>query len=278
MTIFDGILYGIIQGIAEFLPISSSGHLALINAFFGDGASSNFTFEILLHMSTLFAVCIMYYKDIWLLIKSFISLVKKLFTGKIKQGLDSGEKLFVMLCITTLPLILSAMFDKLINFEDLLRGYIWVIGALLIINGVILFVGDRMAKGDTTIDDFTYKKTLGVGMIQMFAVLPGISRSGSTITGGMALGLDREQAVKFSFLMSLPAVLGATVLELPEFFGGGIDRADTIPVLAGAVTALIVGMLAIKLLQIVAKKNKFGIFSVYCIIVGITAIIYDILC
>lgn len=276
MSIFDGILYGIIQGIAEFLPISSSGHLALINAMFG-GEGSNFTFEILLHMATFFAVCIMYYKDVWTVIKSIFSLLKKLFTGRIKEGLDSGEKLFLMLCITTLPLVFIALVDQVINFEDALRNYLWVIGMLLIINGVILFVGDRMGKGTLTVEEFTYKNTVFVGLMQMFSVLPGISRSGTSITGGVAFGLKREEAVRFSFLMSLPAVFGATVLELPEFFRGGIDSAETVPVIVGALTALIVGMGAIKLLQIIAKKDKFGFFAMYCILVGITAIVFDIL-
>jgi undecaprenyl-diphosphatase len=276
MNIFDAVFYGIVQGIAEFLPISSSGHLALMQNFFSKGESSNFAFNIALHFATLLSVCIVYRKDVYAIIKGFFSLVKKLFTGKIKQSLNEGERLFLMLCIATAPLVPV----KLLGFDEYveaLTGISWVIGGLLIINGVMLFVGDRLKNSNLAVKDGGYLRPLGVGVVQaIIGVMPGISRSGSTITGGRILGYSRESAVKFSFLMSIPAILGASVLELPDMFSQGMGTDMIAPLLVGAAVAAVVGFFAIKLLQYLATKN-FTVFSVYCIAVGAIAIVADII-
>ena len=276
MNIFDAVFYGIVQGIAEFLPISSSGHLALMQNFFSKGESSNFAFNIALHFATLISVCIVYRKDVYAIIKGFFSLVKKLFTGNIKQSLNEGERLFLMLCIATAPLVPV----KLLGFDEYveaLTGISWVIGGLLIINGVMLFVGDRLKNSNLAVKDGGYLRPLGVGVVQaIFGVMPGISRSGSTITGGRILGYSRESAVKFSFLMSIPAILGASVLELPDMFSQGMGTDMIAPLLVGAAVAAVVGFFAIKLLQYLATKN-FTVFSVYCIAVGAIAIVADII-
>lgn len=276
MNIFDAVFYGIVQGIAEFLPISSSGHLALMQNFFSKGESSNFAFNIALHFATLISVCIVYRKDVYAIVKGFFSLVKKLFTGKIKQSLNEGERLFLMLCIATAPLVPV----KLLGFDEYveaLTGISWVIGGLLIINGVMLFVGDRLKNSNLAVKDGGYLRPLGVGVVQaIFGVMPGISRSGSTITGGRILGYSRESAVKFSFLMSIPAILGASVLELPDMFSQGMGTDMIAPLLVGAAVAAVVGFFAIKLLQYLATKN-FTVFSVYCIAVGAIAIVADII-
>ena len=276
MNIFDAVFYGIVQGIAEFLPISSSGHLALMQNFFSKGESSNFAFNIALHFATLLSVCIVYRKDVYAIIKGFFSLVKKLFTGKIKQSLNEGERLFLMLCIATAPLVPV----KLLGFDEYveaLTGISWVIGGLLIINGIMLFVGDRLKNSNLAVKDGGYLRPLGVGVVQaIIGVMPGISRSGSTITGGRILGYSRESAVKFSFLMSIPAILGASVLELPDMFSQGMGTDMIAPLLVGAAVAAVVGFFAIKLLQYLATKN-FTVFSVYCIAVGAIAIVADII-
>ena len=276
MNIFDAVFYGIVQGIAEFLPISSSGHLALMQNFFSKGESSNFAFNIALHFATLISVCIVYRKDVYAIIKGFFSLVKKLFTGKIKQSLNEGERLFLMLCIATAPLVPV----KLLGFDEYVKaltGISWVIGGLLIINGVMLFVSDRLKNSNLAVKDGGYLRPLGVGVVQaIIGVMPGISRSGSTIIGGRILGYSRESAVKFSFLMSIPAILGASVLKLPDMFSQGMGTDMIAPLLVGAAVAAVVGFFAIKLLQYLATKN-FTVFSVYCIAVGAIAIVADII-
>jgi len=283
MGIIEAVIYGIIQGIAEFLPISSSGHLALAQNFseklqlgaVNTEASDNFAFNIALHLATLVSVCVVFRKDVLVLIKSFFSLAKKLFTGKLKQGLDNGEKLFLMLCIATLPLIPV----KLLGLDETVESISsisWLIGILLIINGCMLVVSDRLSGGKAMPESGGFLRPLGVGLVQaIMGILPGISRSGSTITGGRVVGYNREEAVRFSFLMSIPAILGACVTELPDMFAQELSNDMLISILAGAVTAAVVGFFAIKLLQYLTKNKSFTFFAVYCVIIGAAAIIAD---
>lgn len=276
MGILEAIIYGIIQGVAEFLPISSSGHLALAQNFFGTQTENSFAFNIALHLATLISVCVVFRKDVIMLIKSFFSLVKKLFTGKLKQGLENGERLFLMLCVATLPLIPI----KLLGIDDkveALSKFSWLIGILLIINGAMLVISDKLKSGEKTVENGGFLRPLGVGLVQaLIGIMPGISRSGSTITGGRLFNYNREEAVRFSFLMSIPAILGACVTELPDLFEEGFANDLIVPILAGAVAAMVVGFFAIKLLQYLAKNKSFTFFAVYCIIIGVAAIVADI--
>ena len=191
MGVIEAIIYGIIQGIAEFLPISSSGHLALAQNFFGTQTENGFAFGVALHLATLVSVCVVFRKDVFSLFKGFFSLMKKLFTGQLGQGLDSGEKLFLMLCIATLPLIPV----KLLGLDETVEaisGISWMIGILLIVNGVMLFVSDRLKSADISAENGGYLRPLGVGVVQaLVGIMPGISRSGSTITGGRIFGFSR---------------------------------------------------------------------------------------
>lgn len=275
MGIFEAVLYGLLQGIAEFLPISSSGHLALAHNFFGAQDAEYLAFDILLHLATLLAVAIVYHKELWLVIKGFFSLCGKLFTGKLKKGvvLDPSEKLFLMLCIATVPLVPMALFSD--KFE-ILNGTSWIIGLLLIFNGCMLWLSDRISAGKITLENAGFLRPLLIGCVQMCGVLPGISRSGSTITGGRLCGLTREDAVRFSFLMSVPAILGACVLELPDFFAGGIESGLVLPCIVGSLTALVVGLGAIKLLQFFSKRKGFTVFAVYSVLIGIAAVVADL--
>ncbi len=276
MSVIEAILYGIIQGVAEFLPISSSGHLALAQNFFGTEAENGFAFNIALHLATLLSVCVVFRKDVFALIKGFFSLVKKLFTGKFKQGLDSGERLFLMLCVATLPLIPVKLLGLDETVEEI-STVSWMIGILLIINGTMLFVSDRLKQTELMAENGGYLRPLGVGIVQaLIGIMPGISRSGSTITGGRIFGFSREEAVRFSFLMSIPAILGACVTELPDLFSEGMAEDMLAPVLVGAIVAAAVGFFAIKLLQYISKNKGFAVFSVYSVIIGASAIIADL--
>lgn len=276
MSIIEGILYGLLQGIAEFLPISSSGHLALAQNLFGASNTEGndyLAFNVLLHLATLTAVCTVYRNDVWLVIKGVITLCKKLFTGKLDfKKLEYGEKLFVMLVFATLPLIPAVLIK---DWFEAVSSVSWAIGLLLIINGTVLFVSDKLSKGKATLKKTAPVKAFYPGIAQVLGLLPGISRSGITITGGLLGGFKREEAVKLSFLMSIPAILGASVLELPEFFKNGIPAENILPFVIGAVVAAASGFGAIKLLQYISKNKGFAYFSIYCIAVGIAAIIAD---
>lgn len=276
MSFIKGVLYGILQGITEFLPVSSSGHLSLMANFFGldDMEGMNLTFAVFLHLGTLAAVIIVYYQDVLDMIKGFFTLVAKLFTGRIKGGLSKAEKLFLIVLAATLPLGLAILFDDKVEF---ISSVSWAVGVLLIINGLILYFADKISKTGLTLENSTPKHSFVVGLVQLAAVFPGISRSGSTIAGGRLMGYNKEDAVKLSFLMSIPAIAGANVLELFQLKDNPLPK-GSLPALAGGVAAAVIsGLLAIKLLQYMAKNKKLSAFSLYCIIIGIAAIIADIL-
>lgn len=272
MSLIESILYGIIQGLAEFLPISSSGHLAIFHAIFEEGGGDNLAFDVLLHLGTLVAVLLVYRKDVWSLITSFFTLIGKLFHGKFHLAdYNPGERFVIMVLVATVPLIPAALLDHAVAA---LSGYLWAVGAILLFNAVMLFVSDRLAKGSKGLEEATPKNALIVGLGQMFAVLPGLSRSGTTITVGLTQGFDRTFAVRFSFILSIPAILGACVLELPEFFSTALesDPSQLLIYAAGALTAAIVGVCAMKLLQFIAKKGSFRPFAYYCALAGAAAI------
>lgn len=277
MTIWESIFYGIIQGIAEFLPISSSGHLAIFQAVFGvDDPDKYISFNVLLHLGTLIAVFIVYWRDIAQLICSFFSLCGKLFRRNFKfSTYTENERFVILILIATLPLIPAALIE---GYISALSSYVIIVGAILLLNAVLLFFSDKMAKGTKTLGEVKPRNALVVGLCQMLATLPGLSRSGSTITGGLTQGFERPLAVKFSFILSIPAILGACVLKLPDFFQSAASEGSEqlLIYLAGALVAALTGIAAMKLLTYISKKSNFRIFSYYCVAAGLFAVIWGI--
>jgi len=279
MKLSFSVLSGIIQGIAEFLPISSSGHLSIFQNIFGMSDGSAITaFNVLLHAGTLIAVFVVYWRDIFALIPAFFSLCKKIFQKKFGfRYYTESERLLILMVIATIPLIVIAL-TGLDDYLEKVNGCLWAIGLILVFNGFVLFVSDRVGKQNRSIGQLKPSRAFGVGLCQMCALLPGLSRSGSTITGGLLCGLERESAVKFSFMLSIPAILGACVLELPDLFSGqsAIASSQWGIYLIGAAVAAVVGVLAMKLLQYISRKANFSMFSFYCFAVGAFALIYDL--
>ena len=208
------ILMGLIQGVAEFLPISSSGHLALFQAFFGmeDVEANHMFFTVLLHFGTLISVCVVYWRDILDMIREFFLGIAAL-CGRRDTGVTPppARRLVLLIIVATLPLFVMVFLNDAIS--TLFANPILVSCALLA-TGFVLYFSDRMAKGHKTAKNATVADALIVGCGQALAVIPGLSRSGTTISVGMMRGFDRAFAVRFSFLMSLPAVLGANILEI----------------------------------------------------------------
>lgn len=273
MTIFKSIIYGIVQGLAEFLPISSSGHLAILHALLG--GEENLSFDVLLHLGTLIAVLIVYRKDVATLIVSFFTLIGKLFRGNFRYSTYSeGERFVILVLIATLPLIPGALLD---HYVEAVSGSMLAVGIILIVNSAMLYMSDKIKSGDRGLAEMKPKNALVIGLSQLIAVFPGLSRSGTTVTAGLTQKLDRPFAVKFSFIMSIPAILGACVLKLPEFVTtvGSEDPALLLTYLAGALAAGIVGVASMKLLQFIAKNKNFRIFSIYSLAAGIFAIILN---
>ena len=189
MTLAFSVLSGVIQGIAEFLPISSSGHLAIFQNIFGmsDGGAIT-AFNVLLHVGTLLAVFVVYFKDIIALIPAFFSLIGKLFAKKFGfRYYNESERLLILMVIATVPLVVIALLG-LDEYLEKVNGCLWAIGAILIFNGCVLLISDRVGKQNATIGQMSPMRALFVGLCQMCALLPGLSRSGSTITGGLFMG------------------------------------------------------------------------------------------
>lgn len=277
MGYLQSVILGLVQGLTEFLPVSSSGHLTIFNVLFGlESGDDIIAFNLLLHLGTLIAVFIVYYKDIWSLIKSAFSLMGKLFTGRLrKEGLVGDERFVIWVAVATLPLVVLKLLG-LDEIVEVLSTSIPAVGIILLINGFVLFFSDSFAKGDRTIGELKWYNALAVGICQMFAVLPGLSRSGSTITGGLLNGLDRQQAVRFSFIMSIPAILGASILEVPALFGQSTSASELAVYLTGMAVSAAVGVGAMKLLNYISKKSNFRMFSYYCWAAGILAILAHI--
>ena len=272
MSVLFAILVGIIQGLTEFLPISSSGHLCIMQNMFGmeDVETNYFVFDILLHLATLIAVCIVFWRDILNLIRAFFSLLRKATSHRLHE-LDPDERMVIMLIVATLPLV-AAVFLK--DYVEIIYGYTKAIGAFLIFNGLVLFISDFLARGDKGAENAKYSDALVVGLCQLCALLPGLSRSGSTITGGLLCGFRRDYAVKFSFILSIPAIIGANILAVPELFETPVPKSDIFAYICGMAAALLTGIAAMKLLMYISKKSNFRVFSIYCVIVGALAMIF----
>lgn len=277
MSILDAIILGIVQGVAEFLPISSSGHLAILHNLFNmsDLGSNHMFFDVLLHFGTLIAICFMYWSDIKAMFTQTIDMLSGRTVDENGQRRRFPEaRLFMLIIVATLPLVLVLPVHKYI--EALSNSTVYV-GIALILTGCMLLVSDKMAKGSKTEKNMLFTDALIVGLCQCVATLPGLSRSGTTITAGIATGHDRSYAVKFSLLMSIPAVLGATLLELVDAFKAGIDVSLIPAYLFGMIAAMVSGVLSIGLLKMIARKTRFGGFSYYCWVVGVLTIILSLI-
>ena len=281
MNILYGILLGLIQGVAEFLPISSSGHLALAENILGAAGGGQLAamddsafFNVMLHLATMIAVIIAYWPDVRDMVTEFIAMVR----GAAKrEPLASGNiparRLILMLIIGTLPLFLVLPFRHKI---ESLNAIPWFVGAALIVTGVLLFVADRMPQGGKTERDMTVWDAVFIGVAQGVATIPGLSRSGTTITAGMSRSLTREFAVKYSFLMSLLSVLGAVVLSLVDVIKDGVEEGIALPCVIGMVVAGVTGYFSIRLLQKLVAKGRFGGFAYYCWGVGALSIVLSL--
>ena len=276
MTYLLSILMGIIQGVAEFLPISSSGHLALFQTFFGmENVEEKYMFfTVLLHFGTFISVCVVYWRDILDMIREFFLGIGAL-AGKKDTGVTPppARRMVMLIIIATLPLFVMVLLQDAVN--KLFSNSIMVSCALLA-TGFILFFSDRLAKGHKTARNATLVDALIVGCGQALAVIPGLSRSGTTISVGMLRGFDRSFAVRFSFLMSLPAILGANILEIKDAVDAGINMEELPMYIVGVVVAAVVGYFAIRLVKSLSDKGKFGKFAYYCWAMGLGSLIAGI--
>ena len=276
MSYISAIILGLVQGVAEFLPISSSGHLSLFQHFFQltDVEHDHMFFSVLLHLGTLVAVFFAYRRDIAELLREFFCMVH---LRKLPQGQTPdipARRMILMIIVATLPLLLVFPIKDRV---ELLYQNTFFIAFALMLTGTLLFVSDRMPRGHKTAGTATMTDALLVGLAQAVAVVPGLSRSGTTISAGMARGFDRTYAVKFSFLMSIPAVLGANILSIVDAVKAGIDPSLLPMYLVGVVVAMVSGYASISLLRFIARKGRFGGFAYYCWGAGLVTLILSLI-
>ena len=272
MTYLTAFLLGLVQGVAEFLPISSSGHLAIAQNLLhieGAGSVPEF-FDVLLHLGTLIAVFAAYWKDICEMVVEFFRGIGDLAHRSTPSPVPPARRLILLIVVGTLPLFAVLPIRKTVQS---LGDNMAFVGAALIVTGFLLFLCDRVRKGRKTERSATWLDALLVGVGQAVATLPGVSRSGMTITAGCFVGYERRFAVRFSFLLSIPAVLGANILSIGDAVKAGINGAEVPMYLVGVVTAAVVGYLCIRLLKYVADKGRFGAFAYYCWAVGILTLV-----
>ncbi len=275
MTYLESVILGLVQGLAEFLPISSSGHLALLQQFFGIEEDKVLVFAVLLHVGTLISVFIVYWRDIWELIIELGLTIRDLCTGR---GLRLQErpvrKLGVMIIVGTIPTgIMGICFN---DFFNSLYNSVIPIGIGLIITGSMLVIAERIGHADRGIEQMNYRNALFIGFVQGIAITPGISRSGSTLFGSLLCNLDRRFAVKFVFLLSIPSILGSAVMEAPEAFASGVDMAQMGPILVGMAVAAVSGLVAIKTMIKIVSNKKLSYFSYYVWVLGAAVVLYGI--
>ena len=274
MTVFTSFLLGLIQGVAEFLPISSSGHLAIAQNLLNLQAEIPAFFDVLLHLGTLLAVFVAYWQDIKDMVVEFFCGIGDLVHHSTPTPVPPARRLILLIILGTLPLFaVLPIKDKVQGLSDNMI----FIGAALIVTGFLLFASDMMRKGRKTERNATWLDVLIVGAGQAIATMPGISRSGMTISAGCFTGFERKFAVRFSFLLSIPAVLGANILSLKDAFEAGIVWSEVPVYLVGVVTAAVVGYLCIRLLRMIADKGRFGAFTYYCWAVGLLTLVLNII-
>lgn len=266
---FQTFILGLIQGIAEFLPISSSAHLIIFRDLFGIGSAMGsdiaLSFDIALHFGTLLAIGIYFFKD-------FINMIIK---GVTKGPKNEEGKLFWFIILATIPAAIAGiLFEDVI--ENIIRGNFIIIALALIIMGIIIYLFDKYMKQNKNFKKMNYLDALIIGISQVFALIPGFSRSGTTIAAGRARGLNREDAAKFSFYLSAPVVLGAVVLNIFDANVIASIMSNASIFIIGVLVAFISGLLCIEFLLKYIKNNNFKIFMYYRVIMGIVVILVSI--
>ena len=272
MSLLNALILGLIQGVAEFLPISSSGHLSIAQNLLGlkVAGSDDIFFDVLLHLGTLAAVFAAYWGDIREMVLEFFRAIGDIRQGGMPRSIPPARRLILLIIIGTLPLFLVLPVKRLV--EGLYSNTYFVGGALLV-TGALLFVCDRVRRGRKNEKTATVLDAALVGVGQAIATCPGISRSGTTICVGCFRGLERRFAVRFAFLLSIPAVLGANLLQIKDVAEAvGIDVKLLPAYILGVAAAAVSGYLSICLVRLVANKGKFGAFAYYCWAAGAVTI------
>lgn len=270
MSFFQAIILGIFQGVAEFLPISSSGHLALLQKFFGI-KEGNLFFTEMLHFGTLISIFIVYFNDILKMIVEFFKLIFSIVKGNKVEKINKHQKLALLIIIGSIPTaIVGLLFE---DFFESLYTSILPIGIAFLVTGLLLWFSEKKAYQNKNISKMSYVDSLIIGTAQGIAIIPGISRSGSTIVAGLLRGLNKPLATEYSFLLALPATFGAGLLGILKLIKSNSEILIDLPLIAGVLISAIVGIFSIRFLVRLLNKNKLHYFSYYLWAIGIITII-----
>ncbi|MDF2538911.1 MAG: Undecaprenyl-diphosphatase [Herbinix sp.] len=286
MDFLKSIVMGVIQGVTEFLPVSSSGHLAIMKHILHINTDTGLLFDVLLHLGTLVSIFIVFWKDIQELILEGFKILGDFFGNTVKlimncfredkteykKVLSTPYRRFVILIIlSTIPTaVIGLVFESIIEIAG---ATVLIPGLCLILTGILLQIADRVTTGKKSEENASFTDAGLVGLAQGVATLPGLSRSGTTITACLLCGFDRSFAVKYSFIMSIPAVMGAVVLQLKDFSMDMLNQSVIYDYIAGTIVAGIMGYFCIKTMLVIVKGKKFKYFAYYCFIVGSIAVI-----
>ncbi|NLV75544.1 MAG: undecaprenyl-diphosphatase UppP [Tissierellia bacterium] len=271
MTLIQAITLGIFQGISEFLPISSSGHLVILQHFFGI-KEGNLFFTEMLHFGTLISIVIVYFNDIIKIIVEFFKMLGSGIKNKKFKIVNDYQKLALLIIIGSIPTaIIGFLFEDF--FKKLYSSSILPIGVAFLITGLLLWIANKKPHENKKVRNMTILDSLTIGIFQGIAIIPGISRSGSTIVAGLLRGLDRSLATEFSFLLALPATFGAGLFGITDVIKTGSTAVIDGPLIIGILLSTIVGVFAIKFLIKMLKKDKLHYFSYYLWIIGFITII-----
>ena len=262
MSIVEALILGIVQGLTEFLPVSSSGHIELGRALLGTETKDSLTFTVLVHAATTLSILVVFYKDIFGLLR-----------GVLKFALNSETRYLLLLVVSMIPVgIVGVFFES--QIETFFDGNTTFVGAMLIGTGGILFLTRYAPNKDTKLG---FRGAFLIGLAQAIAILPGISRSGATITLALLLGISKNEATRFSFLMVLAPIMGATLLKTLDLMETGTEAVEVLPLSVGFLAAFGSGLLACKWMIGIVRKGKIVYFSYYCLLIGLIAIMSSFL-
>lgn len=267
MDIVTVIIQAVVQGLTEFLPVSSSGHLSVVQHITGVDGEAALILSLVLHLGTLAAVFIAFWGTIWGMIKEFFLTIRDIFTGKFSwKNMNGNRRMMFMVIIATVILVPFYLVQDFFTGRQG-DGDIVFEGVAFMFTALLLFLSDRFGHGTRTAEDMTVKDAVTVGLFQVVALFPGVSRSGSTTAGGLLSGLEKQTAVTFAFILGIPAILGGSVLELGDALKSDVEL-DWVSLGIGFVIAAFVGILSIKLVSWLVKKDRYKIFGVYTAVLG----------
>ncbi|MBE6936315.1 MAG: undecaprenyl-diphosphate phosphatase [Ruminococcaceae bacterium] len=273
MTIWEAIILGLVQGLTEFLPVSSSGHLTLLQAAFGIEENS-MLFSILLHFGTLISVFICFWRDIVEMVREFFLLLRDACRGEWNLHKTPMRRQMVMVVLATIPMVVAVFINDYI--ESFFTSTL-LVGFMLLITAALLVVTDMHGFGRKDASTATWRDALIIGAMQLVAIIPGISRSGTVMTGGALRGYSRPFAVKFAFIMSIPVIIGANIFSVVDAVKESIDPALILPCLVGVFVAMLSGIAAIKLMNMLVRRKSFRPFVLYCTLMGLISIVLSLI-